>query len=57
MEERGIFTNGPTIHIGRFPVRSDMKPHEKSVTIVTRLAQAGMTLRWVTLYPFSPINR
>lgn len=47
-------TNGPIIHRGRFPVMSDMKPQAKSVTIVTRLAQAGMTLRCVTLYPFSP---
>lgn len=51
-----VVTRGPMIHRGLFPVKSDMKPQAKSVTMVTRLAHAGIMLHWVTLYPMSPIN-
>lgn len=44
-------TRAPTIQPKRLPVRSDPYPQAKSVTIETRLAQAGMTLRFVAEYP------
>lgn len=42
-------TNGPMIHAERFPVMSEKMLQVKSVTMVTMLPIAGMTLRWVTL--------